>query len=625
MSVNIRNFCIIAHIDHGKSTLADRLLEITNTVSKREMRSQVLDQMDIERERGITIKLAPVRMRYPHAGTSYELNLIDTPGHVDFTYEVSRSLAAVEGAVLLVDASQGVEAQTLANLYLAVEQGLTIIPAVNKIDLPNARVEETVQEIVKILGCKPEDVLAVSGKTGKGVDQLLQRIIEKVPAPAGTADAPLQALVFDSTFDDYRGVISYVRVVQGQVRRGTNVEFMATKAGSTALEVGTFQPKLAPGENLFAGEIGYVVTGVKSVADARVGDTLTDTKHRAASPLPGYREVHSMVFASVYTKEGDDYPLLRDGLGKLKLNDAALFFEPEHSQALGHGFRCGFLGLLHLDIVQERLKREYGLDLIVTVPSVAYQVYLTPAGQHARQRRVKSGQSGSIAGLDKAGAVTVTSPLDLPEPTHIDHIEEPWADVDMVTPARTIGPILSLLVEKRGEHTSTEYLDELRVIIHGRVPLAGILVDFYDRLKSVSSGYASLTYTVTGSRPADVVRLDILVAGERVDALASMVYAEEAQRAGRQVVEYLKTILPKQMFEVKIQAALGAKVIASATLSAMRKDVTAKLYGGDVTRKRKLLEKQKKGKRRMRAMGKVDIPQEAFFAVLRRDSQPPKR
>ncbi len=619
MSTNIRNFCIIAHIDHGKSTLADRLLEITATVSKREMRSQLLDQMDIERERGITIKLAPVRMRYVHGGTDYELNLIDTPGHVDFTYEVSRSLAAVEGAVLLVDASQGVEAQTLANLYLAVEQGLTIIPAVNKIDLPNARVEETIQEIVKILGCDPAEVLRLSGKTGAGVDALLEKIIAKVPAPTGKTDAPLQALVFDSTFDDYRGVISFVRVMEGQVQRGTNVEFMATKAGSIAMEVGTFQPKLTPGTLLKAGEIGYVVTGVKSVADARVGDTVTDTKHRASAPLPGYRDVRSMVFASVYTKEGDDYPLLREGLAKLKLNDSALSFEPEHSSALGHGFRCGFLGLLHLDIVQERLKREYKLELIVTVPSVAYRVFLNEAGQHARARLIK--QQGAVAENEK-GLLVVTSPLDLPEVSHIDHIAEPWSTVDIVTPASTIGPILTLIVEKRGVHVSTEYLDEQRVIIHGRVPLAGILVDFYDRLKSASSGYASLNYEVSDSKPADVVRMDILVAGDRVDALASMVYEDEAQRAGRQVVEYLKTILPKQMFEVKIQAAIGAKVIASASLSAMRKDVTAKLYGGDVTRKRKLLEKQKKGKRRMRAMGKVDIPQEAFFAVLRRENQP---
>ncbi|MEK7631306.1 MAG: translation elongation factor 4 [Patescibacteria group bacterium] len=619
MSTNIRNFCIIAHIDHGKSTLADRLLEITATVSKREMRSQLLDQMDIERERGITIKLAPVRMRYVCNGIDYELNLIDTPGHVDFTYEVSRSLAAVEGAVLLVDASQGVEAQTLANLYLAVEQGLTIIPVVNKIDLPNARVEETVKEIVKILGCTPEEILHVSGKTGKGVDALLERIIAKVPAPTGVVSAPLQALVFDSTFDDYRGVISYVRVVQGQVRRGTHVEFMATHANSIAMEVGTFQPKLAPGDVLQAGEIGYIVTGVKSVADARVGDTVTDVRNRATAPLPGYREVRSMVFASVYTKEGDDYPLLREGLAKLKLNDSALSFEPEHSSALGHGFRCGFLGLLHLDIVQERLKREYKLELIVTVPSVAYRVYLNESGQHARARLIK--QQGAVHAGEE-GLLIVTSPLDLPDVAHIDHIAEPWSTVDIVTPASTIGPILTLIIEKRGLHTSTEYIDEQRVIIHGNVPLAGILVDFYDRLKSASSGYASLNYEISDSKPADVVRMDILVAGERVDALASMVYEDEAQRAGRQVVEYLKTILPKQMFEVKIQAAIGAKVIASASLSAMRKDVTAKLYGGDVTRKRKLLEKQKKGKRRMRAMGKVDIPQEAFFAVLRRENAP---
>lgn len=616
MSVNIRNFCIIAHIDHGKSTLADRFLEITGTVTKREMQPQLLDQMDIERERGITIKLAPVRMAYQHEGQAFELNLIDTPGHVDFTYEVSRSLAAVEGAILLVDATQGVEAQTLANLYLAVEQGLTVIPAINKVDLPNARVEETAHEIMKVLGCAREEIFLVSAKTGVGVADLLHRVINLVPAPVVDEDAPLRALVFDSTFDDYRGVISYVRVMQGKIQRGTDVQFMATKVSNIALEVGTFQPKLMPTAIIKSGEIGYVVTGVKSVGDARVGDTMTDVKHHAAEPLPGYREVRSMVYASLFTKEGDDYPLLREGLSKLKLNDAALTFEPEHSQALGHGFRCGFLGLLHVDIVQERLKREYNLDLIVTIPSVAYRVHLNPSGAHARERLVK--QLGYDA-ADAKGVVTVTSPLDLPESSHVDHIEEPWANVDIVTPASTIGPLLALIVEKRGEHTSTEYLDEQRVVIHCKVPLAGILVDFYDRLKSASSGYASLNYEVFGTRDADVVRKDILVATERVDALASMVYADEAQRIGRQVVEYLKTILPKQMFEVKIQAAINAKIIASASLSAMRKDVTAKLYGGDVTRKRKLLEKQKKGKRRMRAMGKVDIPQEAFFAVLRRD------
>jgi len=616
MSTNIRNFCIIAHIDHGKSTLADRLLEITGTVSKRDMRSQVLDQMDIERERGITIKLAPVRMQYALEGTMYELNLIDTPGHVDFTYEVSRSLAAVEGAVLLVDATQGVEAQTLANLYLAVEQGLTIIPAINKVDLPNARVEETAHEIIKILGCTREEIFSVSAKTGVGVMELLNKIILSVPPPVVDEDAPLRALVFDSTFDDYRGVISYVRVMQGKIQRGTDVQFMATRISNIALEVGTFQPKLTPAPIIRSGEIGYVVTGVKSVADARVGDTITDVKKPAAEPLPGYREVRSMVYASLFTKEGDDYPLLREGLAKLKLNDASLTFEPEHSQALGHGFRCGFLGLLHVDIVQERLKREYNLELIVTVPSVAYRVHLNPAGAHARERLVK--QLGYDA-ADSKGVVIVTSPLDLPESSHVDHIEEPWAKVDIVTPASTIGPLLALIVEKRGEHTSTEYLDEQRVVLHCSIPLAGILVDFYDRLKSASSGYASLNYEVFGTKLADVERMDILVANERVDALASMVYADEAQRTGRQVVEYLKTILPKQMFEVKIQAAINAKIIASASLSAMRKDVTAKLYGGDVTRKRKLLEKQKKGKRRMRAMGKVDIPQEAFFAVLRRD------
>ncbi|MFA6043170.1 MAG: translation elongation factor 4 [Patescibacteria group bacterium] len=614
MSNNIRNFCIIAHIDHGKSTLADRLLEITGTVNKREMRSQLLDQMDIERERGITIKLAPVRMKYTVDGVEYEMNLIDTPGHVDFTYEVSRSLAAVEGAVLLVDATQGVEAQTLANLYLAMEQDLTIIPVINKIDLPNARVEDSERELVKLLGCKPEEIFRVSGKTGVGVPELLQAIVAQVPPPRGNPDAPVRALVFDSTFDDYRGVITYLRVVDGKFAKGDKVQFIATRATGEIQELGSFRPKLHPATALVAGEIGYVVTGVKSVADARVGDTLTFTNHGADLALPGYREVRPMVYASVYTKAGDDYPLLREALGKLQLNDSALFYEPEHSQALGHGFRCGFLGLLHLDIVQERLKREYAMELIVTVPSVAYKVFLNDAGVRNRQRLIKDQDSSKPTSV-----LTITSPLDLPDVAHIDHIEEPWVRLDVVCPATVIGQVLKLIVEKRGRHDRTEYLDEQRVVMHGHLPLAGILVDFYDTLKSVSSGYASLNYDISGSELAEVERLDILVATERVDALSTMVYTDEAFSAGRKIVDRLKSILPKQMFEVKIQAALGAKIIASASLSAMRKDVTAKLYGGDVTRKRKLLEKQKKGKRRMRAMGKVDIPQDAFFAILRRE------
>ncbi|MFA6587830.1 MAG: translation elongation factor 4 [Patescibacteria group bacterium] len=616
MSTNIRNFCIIAHIDHGKSTLADRFLELTNTVSKREMRSQVLDQMDIERERGITIKLAAVRMQYQYQNQEFEMNLIDTPGHVDFTYEVSRSLAAVEGAILLVDATQGVEAQTLANLYLALEQDLTIIPAINKVDLPNARPDESERELVKLLGCKKEEILRVSAKSGLGVKELLEKVIEKVPLPKGDLLKPLQALVFDSKFDDYRGVITFVRIVQGQISKGDHVRFMATGAKGEALEVGYFHPKFVSCPNLGAGEIGYVVTGVKSVADARVGDTLTLEKAPANQALSGYRHLQPMVYASLYTKAGDDFPLLREALGKLKLNDAALSYETEHSQALGHGFRCGFLGLLHLDIVQERLKREYNLDLVVTVPSVAYKIFLSEAGIHAHEKKVKEQSSIKEA---KSGTVVITSPLDLPEPSHIKHIEEPWAKADIVTPTSNIGGILSLIIEKRGQHENTEYLDESRVVIHAKLPLAGILVDFYDRLKSVSSGYASLNYEISNSEKAEVERMDVLVAGEKVDALSVMVYQDEAYKVARQVVEHLKGILPKQMFEVKIQAAINAKIIASASLSAMRKDVTAKLYGGDVTRKRKLLEKQKKGKRRMKSLGKVDIPQEAFFAVLKRD------
>jgi len=614
--MNIRNFCIIAHIDHGKSTLADRFLELTGTVSKREMRDQVLDQMDIERERGITIKLAAVRMRYKYQNEEFELNLIDTPGHVDFTYEVSRSLAAVEGAILLVDATQGVEAQTLANLYLAFGQDLIIIPAINKVDLPNARVEESERELVKLLGCEPKDIMKVSAKSGLGVKELLEKVIEKVPGPKGDENQSLKALVFDSKFDDYRGVITFVRVVEGSIAKNQVVKFMATGVKGLALEVGYFHPKFVSCEGLKAGEIGYVVTGVKSVADARVGDTLTSEKNPAAAALPGYKLSQPMVFASLYTKAGDDFPLMKEALGKLKLNDASLSFEIEHSQALGHGFRCGFLGLLHLDIVQERLKREYNLDLVVTVPSVAYKIFLNSSGIRAHEKKVK--EQSNVKGA-RSGAIIITSPLDLPEASHIDHIEEPWVKADIVTPSSSIGGIISLIMEKRGRHESTEYLDEERVVIHAKLPLAGILVDFYDRLKSVSSGYASLNYEISGSEKAEVERMDILVASEKVDALATMVYLDEAYKVGRQVTEHLKGILPKQMFEVKIQAAIGAKIIASASLSAMRKDVTAKLYGGDVTRKRKLLEKQKKGKRRMKALGKVDIPQEAFFAVLKRD------
>ncbi len=587
----IRNFCIIAHIDHGKSTLADRLLELTGTVAPREMQDQVLDQMDIERERGITVKLAPVRM----AWQGYELNLIDTPGHVDFSYEVSRSLAAVEGALLIVDASQGVQAQTLANLELARRQGLVVIPVINKIDLPNANVERVTQEVVKLLDCQPDEILAVSAKTGQGVEAILNAIVQRVPAPTGRDDQPLRALIFDSTFDAYRGVVTYVRLMDGQLTPNSQLRFLATKARSPALEVGAFRPKLTPTNELRAGEIGYIVTGLKTVSQARVGDTITSDPP-SIDPLPGYQDVTPMVFAGIYTQSGEDYAELRDAMDKLKLNDAALTYEPEQSPALGFGFRCGFLGLLHLDIVQERLRREFDVDVFVTVPSVGYRVTVQAQPQ----------------------PLIVRSPLSLPDPSRIVQIEEPVVDLEVVTPSEYIGPTMQATQERRGIFQEVHYLDEGHAVLKFTIPLASILVDYYDTLKSVTAGYASVNYRLRGYQPADVVRMDILVAEEPVDALATIVYREEAFRVGRRVVAALKNILPRQMFEVKIQAALGGKVIAAERLPAMRKDVTAKLYGGDVTRKRKLLEKQKKGKRRMKTFGKVDIPQSAFLAMLKR-------
>lgn len=594
---HIRNFCIIAHIDHGKSTLADRLLEITGTIEKRQMQDQVLDQMDLERERGITIKLQPVQMRTQVNGEEYELNLIDTPGHVDFTYEVSRSLQACEGALLVVDATQGIQAQTLANLYLALAQDLEIIPVINKVDLPAAQPQQVAQDVSHLLGVPVEDMVFISAKTGLNVEQVIQKIVAKVPPPRGEAEKPLRALIFDSVFDDYRGVVTYVRVVDGQVKPGDQITLMGSGAASEVLEVGIFKPKMNRKEILNAGEIGYIVTGFKDVEAARVGDTVTLEKNPALEPVPGYKTLQPMVYAGVFIKEGSEYKHLREAIGKLKLNDAALSYEPEHSPALGFGFRCGFLGLLHLDIVQERLRREYDLDVIVTVPSVAYRITFT---------------NGEIK--------IISSPLDLPDPSVTQLVEEPWMKVDIVTPTEYIGGIMGLLAEKRGKPSAEEleYVDPTRVIIHYSLPLSQIVVDFYDRLKNVSSGYASMGYDFIGYEPAVVERMDILVADDMVEALSTIVYKDEAQVAGRKVVEALKELLPRQMFEVRIQASIGSKVVAAERISAMRKDVTAKLYGGDVTRKRKLLEKQKKGKAKMRSLGKVDIPQEAFLAVLKR-------
>ncbi|HBU07243.1 MAG TPA: elongation factor 4 [Candidatus Magasanikbacteria bacterium] len=627
---NIRNFCIIAHIDHGKSTLADRFLELTGTVEKRYMHAQMLDQMELEQERGITIKLTPVRMKYKE----YVLNLIDTPGHVDFTYEVSRSLAAVEGAILLVDATQGVQAQTIANLYLAIEQDLKIIPAINKIDMPSADIKKTTEEIIHLLGCKEEEILHVSGKTGEGVETLLQTVIEKVPPPHNSEPAgeeslsnaskmtdhntlpqltekesltpssgirdSLRALVFDSFYDDYQGVVASIRIRNGNITKGDQIKLIGTNAIGEALDVGHYSPQLVSDNKLAEGQIGYIVTGLKELNEVRVGDTVTTFKNPADQALPGYKEVKPMVFAGIFPKEGDDYGALRDAMDRLKLNDSALFYEPESSQALGFGFRCGFLGMLHLDIFQERLKREFGLHIIVTVPSVAYKV---------------KKNNGDV--------LTVKSPQDLPDPTHIKDIEEPWMTVDIITPQDYIGNVMGLVAERKGRYSNTEYLSTgagQRAMLHYQMPLASLITDFYDKLKTITSGYASLNYDYKDYEPTEVVKLDIFIADEKVESLATLVWREEAFHVGKQIVNSLKDTLPRQQFVVKIQATIGGKVIAGERLSAMRKDVTAKLYGGDVTRKNKLLEKQKKGKKKMMAMGKgkVDIPTEAYLAVLKR-------
>lgn len=594
--MNIRNFCIIAHIDHGKSTLADRFLEYTKTVERRVMKEQLLDSMDLERERGITIKLQPVRMKHRGKdGKEYILNLIDTPGHVDFSYEVSRSLAAVEGAILLVDATQGIQAQTLANLYLAMDQNLTIIPVANKADLPSADVPETVKAIHQLLG-EEAVVTPASGKTGLGIEDIVERIIAEVPPPSNTSDKPLRAIIFDSMFDDYRGAVTFIRVVDGSVKAGQSVRLMATGKELPVQEVGVFRPQLEKTDILSAGEIGYIITGLKEVTGVRVGDTVADPT--VTEPLPGYREMKSMVFAGIFCKNGDDYPRLREAMDRLKLSDAALTYEPENSAALGFGFRCGFLGLLHLEIVQERLKREFNMDLIVTAPSVAYMVALT----------------------DGSEPKVMKSPQDLPDPTHISSIQEPMMRIDIITPAEYVGALMQMIQERRGEYKTTEYLSENRAMLHYRLPLSVMLVDFYDKLKSISAGYASLNYELDGYQQVEVERLDIIVAEEKVEPLATIVYKDEAYEVGRKIVDKLKEVLPRQMFEVKIQSAIGGKVVASARIPAMRKDVTAKLYGGDVTRKRKLLEKQKKGKKKMKMMGigKVDIGPEAFMAVLKR-------
>jgi len=602
---NIRNFCIIAHIDHGKSTLSDRLLEFTQTVEKRKMKQQLLDQMDLERERGITIKLQPVRMNYSQDGNEYVLNLIDTPGHVDFGYEVSRSLAAVEGAVLLVDATKGVQAQTLSNLYLAIEQGLEIIPVVNKIDLPNSNPEKTKKEIIHVLGCQEKDIIEASGKTGAGVDKILQAIVEKVPQPKGDVLRPLRAMIFDSKYDIYKGVLAFVRVVDGEVRQDTLIAMMATQKDSSVIEVGYFKPEMLAAEVLRAGDIGYIATGLKSVDFCRVGDTITDLRRLENSqkanmekiqPLPGYKEVRPVVYASLYPTDGDAYNMMRDSLDKLKLNDASFVFEPESNPALGKGFRCGFLGLLHLEIIKERLEREFNFTPTITTPSVVYEIR-------------KKGQTESIK---------IYSAMNMPDPTLIDSVAEPYVKLELITPAQYLGSVMELMNNLRSIYLNTEYLDMERVLLSFEIPLTDIIVNFHDNLKSATSGYASMSYDFVGYRISDLVKLDILLAGEKVEALSRIVPKEKAHAEGLVIVAKLKDAIPRQNFAIAVQAAIGGKVVARETIKPYRKDVISGLYGGDVTRKNKLLDKQKKGKKKMGSVGKVNIPSEAYLAVLKK-------
>jgi GTP-binding protein LepA len=592
----IRNFCIIAHIDHGKSTLADRMLQATGTISDREMQEQVLDSMDLEREKGVTIKASAVRMHYKaDDGETYIMNLIDTPGHVDFAYEVSRALQGCEGAVLVVDATQGIEAQTLANLYLAVEADLELVPVVNKIDLPAALPDQVAEEVEALTGIAAEDVIPISAKMGTNIDRVLQSVVKLVPPPQGDAEAPLQALIFDSHYDSYKGVIAYVRVFEGTLNSREWVRMMSNEVTVEPIEIGIFRPGMKPVAQLTAGEVGYVATGLKTVRECRVGDTITLRDRPAERPLPGYRAIKPMVFAGFYPTEGEDYALLKEALERLQLNDAALVYEPETSNALNFGFRCGFLGLFHMEIVQERLEREYDLDLVATAPSVRYEV-------------VRSG-SGEVQ--------IVESPADLPDPSSIDEIREPWMQVQIFIPEEYYGVVMELVMKRRGEFTGQEYPAPGRVILKFDVPLAEIIVDFYDKLKGGTRGYASMDYEFSGYRASNLVKLDVLVNRQPVDALAMIVHDDDAYGRGQKLVTQLRKLIPRQMFEVPIQAAVGTKVISRANVKAMRKDVLAKCYGGDITRKKKLLEKQKKGKRRMKMIGNVEVPQEAFLAVLR--------
>ena len=594
----IRNFCIIAHIDHGKSTLADRMMELTDTVAVRDMEEQMLDTMEIERERGITIKATAVRMFYTHTdGKKYMLNLIDTPGHVDFTYEVSRSLAACEGAVLVVDATQGIEAQTLANVYLALDNDLEIVPVINKIDLPSAQPEFVIKEIEDVIGLPAEEAPRISAKNGINIDQVLQQVVDNIPAPGGDPEAPLQALIFDSIYDNYKGALSYVRVKNGTIKPGMRIRYMATGREFDVTEVGVFTPGLLPADSLTAGEVGYISASIKSVAETKVGDTITDADNPAKEALPGYKQANPMVFCGIYPADGADYENLRDALDKLKLNDASLSYEPETSMALGFGFRCGFLGMLHMEIIQERLEREFNLDLVTTLPSVIYHVYKS---------------DGTM--------VKVDNPHNYPDPGTIEHAEEPYVKVSIITPQDFVGNIMPMCQERRGEFKDMQYLDTHLVELHYQMPLNEIIYDFFDPLKANTKGYASLDYELSGYRTSDLVKVDLLLNGDGVDALSFIAHRDKAYARARRLCEKLKDNIPRQLFEVPIQAAIGGRIIARETVKAMRKDVLAKCYGGDITRKKKLLEKQKEGKKKMRNLGTVQVPTEAFMAVLKLDS-----
>ncbi len=592
----IRNFCIIAHIDHGKSTLADRMLEITDTLNAREMENQVLDSMDLEREKGITIKSHPIQMQYKYKGDTYTLNLIDTPGHVDFSYEVSRAIASCEGALLVVDATQGIQAQTISNLYLAVEHGLEIIPVLNKIDMESAMIDVVSDQIVDMIGCSHEEILLASGKTGQGVKEVLDAIVERVPAPKGDPNAPLQALIFDSVFNSFRGIIAYFKVVNGTIRTGDKVKFFNTGKEYVADEVGALKMKLCPRDEIACGSVGYIISGIKTASEVKVGDTITTVANPCHEAIAGFEEVKPMLFAGMYPVETDQYEELRADLEKFQLNDASFVFEPESSLALGFGFRCGFLGLLHLEIVQERLFREFGMDVITTVPNVSYKVYTT-----------------------QGECIDVHNPSGLPAATLIDHIEEPYIRAQVISKADFYGPIMKLCLDKRGTLINQHYITADRLELTYEMPLSEIVFDFYDKLKSISKGYASFDYHIVGFKDAKLVKLDILLNGEPADALSSLIHVDHAYDFGRKICEKLKELIPRQQFDIAIQAAIGAKIIARETVKAVRKDVTAKCYGGDITRKRKLLEKQKQGKKRMRQIGTVEVPQSAFMAVLKLD------